>query len=307
MQTRIISFQQIEQLSVVQLATDKQNTFNYISLSNAIKENFAAVEEITKDGIVNNLILVNNSEHYIFASDGDVLIGAKQNRVLNTSILVPPNSKTIIPVSCIEQGRWRYESKKFDPADYLSPVEIRMAKSQSVFNNLKTNDGHFANQRKVWDEVKNISHFFKVFSDTMDLDDVFIKEKGNIDSIAKKFTLSEQSNGLAIFINDNFQSIDIYNRTDIFSEYFHKQIKSAFLNSIRTEKQQSSFDESRAIEMTFQFLDKLNNLHFNIFNGVGVGEEKRFSNDEITGFILTYKEEMIHTSVLKSLGGKYNH
>lgn len=41
-----------------------------------------------------------------FLLDGEELVGAKQNRILNLSILVPGQTSLEIPVSCVEQSRW---------------------------------------------------------------------------------------------------------------------------------------------------------------------------------------------------------
>ncbi len=42
--------------------------------------------------------------------DGEHLEGAMQNRVLNVSVLAAARHDTVIPVSCVERGRWGYGS-----------------------------------------------------------------------------------------------------------------------------------------------------------------------------------------------------
>ena len=56
--------------------------------------------------------------------DGEELVGAKKNRVLNVTVLIAAQSDTVIPVSCVEQGRWSYWSQEFGSArrgDELGP------------------------------------------------------------------------------------------------------------------------------------------------------------------------------------------
>ena len=59
------------------------------------------------------LMVENKGDMRVLFIEGEELVGAKQNRILNTSILVPAKSKTKIPVSCVERGRWRYHSPMF--------------------------------------------------------------------------------------------------------------------------------------------------------------------------------------------------
>ncbi|SVD63764.1 uncharacterized protein METZ01_LOCUS416618, partial [marine metagenome] len=42
----------------------------------------------------------------VFGLDGEQLVGAKQNRVLNLSVLFPEKTDILVPVSCVERGRW---------------------------------------------------------------------------------------------------------------------------------------------------------------------------------------------------------
>src|SRR5487761_2775144 len=102
-----------EALTVFPLFSTGDSSVNYLLSDEAIQAGSVAVEEVSEGGSVPNLLVTNNSDSLVLFLEGEELRGAKQNRVLNTSVLVAAHSKTPIPVSCVEQGRWRYRSKQF--------------------------------------------------------------------------------------------------------------------------------------------------------------------------------------------------
>ena len=61
--------------------------------------------EVGEGGTVPELKVINKSPRMILILDDEELVGAKQNRIVNTTMLVQGNSIIIIPVSCVEQGR----------------------------------------------------------------------------------------------------------------------------------------------------------------------------------------------------------
>ena len=71
------------------------------------------ISEVSEGGSVPELRLKNKLDQDVFAADGETLLGAKQNRVLNSSIYVKASAEIVIPVSCVEQGRWSYQSRNF--------------------------------------------------------------------------------------------------------------------------------------------------------------------------------------------------
>ncbi len=71
------------------------------------------VTEISQSGSVPELQVENKLDVRVFLMDGQELVGAKQNRILNTDVLVPASSTLKIPVSCVEQGRWHHVSQAF--------------------------------------------------------------------------------------------------------------------------------------------------------------------------------------------------
>jgi hypothetical protein len=60
--------------------------------------------------------------------DGEELVGAKQNRIVNTTILVAAGAEIVIPVSCVEQGRWTYKSDAFSSKHRVMSPSIRKVK-----------------------------------------------------------------------------------------------------------------------------------------------------------------------------------
>jgi hypothetical protein len=154
METIITSIKTKDNLSVVQFYTSDSGTFNYISLEVAMKNNAIEMVEIGESGSVNDIYVANKSDQFVFMMDGDIILGAKQNRVINTSILLPPQTKKHIPVSCVEQGRWQKTSPMFRAASFTAPDSVRKAKMMDVDRNLKRGEGHSSNQGKVWNKVK---------------------------------------------------------------------------------------------------------------------------------------------------------
>jgi hypothetical protein len=61
----------------------------------------------------------------ILVLDSEQLIGARQKRVTNRSIILLTRAKTNIRVSCMKQGRWRLDSDHFDPGPQNAPSKVR--------------------------------------------------------------------------------------------------------------------------------------------------------------------------------------
>ena len=64
--------------------------------------------------------------------DGEILIGAKQNRVVNASTLVGPKIDVKIPVSYVEQQRLQDQSEKFTESKRFSYSKMRAKKNVQV-------------------------------------------------------------------------------------------------------------------------------------------------------------------------------
>lgn len=297
MSFEFLSFQQVENISVLQFSFLPQNTFDYISGSSAIKQELIEVTEIDQSGSVNNILVKNNSEFYIFFSDGDILVGSKQNRVLNTSILIAPKTNLIIPVSCVERGRWHFDSKKFTDQGLFAAKEIRTEKSQHVFHSVEFKKGFYADQSQIWNSINSMFKKEFIESPSENFGDLLKKDKIKFNSLLSSFKASDEANATAIFLNDSLTSIDIYNRIDIYKEYFDKLL-SSILPDYKTMKKRheiiSEDDAKSKIETLLVNPELTQNLKV---KSVGLGDEERFKGKDFIGFSLIFEEHLIHKSI----------
>jgi len=294
MHTRATSFQSSGQMSVVQLATADQDTVEFLSGPRAFKEKAIRVQEINSGGDVNLLLAINQSSSYVLLIDGDVLEGAKQTRVLNTSVLLPPHSKTKIPVSCVEQGRWRYISPEFCGSDYAAPSDIRAMKVAGVHHSLRHNLGHLADQGRVWQCVGRVQDRFGVLSDTDSMADIFSAKRNEFTQTIGSFRSDHGASGMAVFQGRTLLSIDLFNRRDIYSDYFHPLLRGAAATSVAAPESQKPVSEHEAVFRTIDLLDHIESLDRIRYPAVGAGREERFQSTQCTGFQLLLDRELIH-------------
>jgi hypothetical protein len=98
--------------------------------------------------------------------DGEELVGSKQNRVLNATVLVADCASVAIPVSCVEQGRWAWRSRRFVSGDVSLFASERRKKSGRVTQSLRRRGVHDAGQGEVWDAIASKARELRVESPT---------------------------------------------------------------------------------------------------------------------------------------------
>lgn len=86
------------------------------------------MRELTGSGSVPELRVINKSDQPVLLIEAEEMEGAKQNWVLNTSILLKENSETLIPVSCTEECRWNCTSSQLADSGVVMPRKARVKK-----------------------------------------------------------------------------------------------------------------------------------------------------------------------------------
>ncbi len=100
-------------MTLIPLLASDAGEPDYLILEETLGQGVVEIAEVSQGGSVPDLKLVNKSPSKLLVVDGEELVGAKQNRIVNATFLIASLTEITIPVSCVEQGRWAYRSQYF--------------------------------------------------------------------------------------------------------------------------------------------------------------------------------------------------
>ncbi len=109
--------------------------------------------EVDQGGSVPELKLISKSGTPVLILEGEEVMGAKQNRIIVTTILVAEKGEVIIPVNCTERGRWSYNSPKFRDSGNISSFHLKREMKESVTDSLFIRKVHRADQIKTREKI----------------------------------------------------------------------------------------------------------------------------------------------------------
>ena len=269
---------------------------NYLGMKTAIHKNWLEIEEVSEGGSVPTLKAKNKSDLPIILIDGEEVEGAKQNRIINTTVLLAPNQETIIPVSCTERGRWRYNSRQFNDSSNMMSFGSRSRKSSRIRKSLAAKRGYDAEQSMVWNDIEAL-HFSSgssSFSSTRAMKDAYDYRKPDIDTFLNAFPYQQGQKGLVVFKNGQLAGMDFVSRSDSYADVHDKLIKSHVIEALYLKE--SPFDTAALQAEAIKLLDQLPEMTSNTFDSVGLGKDYRLENNGAESAALIYQDTIVHWS-----------
>lgn len=199
----------------------------YIGLDEAVGLGLT-VREVGAAGDVGELTVENPTDARVLLHEGEVLVGAKQDRVLDAGTLVGPRSVVRVNVSCVEKGRCRDTSPTFTPAPRAAHPELRRAKAERLAE--RASPG--AAQQAVWAAVDRKARRMKVESDTSALSDTFSAHRASLDGIATGLPLQPGQCGAMLSLSGRPVCFDLVSRPDVFARLYPKLLAGYALDGL---------------------------------------------------------------------------
>ena len=156
------------------------------------------------------LLAVNAGDTPVLFVEGEVLRGAKQDRVLRSSVLAAGGSRTRIPVCCVERGRWEYAGRRFAPGSCCPPT-MRLLLKQAAYS---AGSGRFAAQASVWQAVRRNHRATATRSERENLSDTLDTHRDRAEDLRHRLPWPEGASGIAVALGGRLVSVDVFDKPE---------------------------------------------------------------------------------------------
>jgi len=271
----------------------QQRFESYLLASEAIDAGVLTITEVDESGTVPELLAVSDSDQPILLIDGEELQGAKQNRILNTTVLLPPKSKTRIPVSCVEEGRWSHVSPTFKTGNY-APSSLRQRKSRDVQYSLRTRGRAESDQGAIWDSVAEHIDACEAAAPTRAMSDAMATLDEVLGRYQEALPYPSGTCGVVAAVCGRFVAADAFDSPSTLEAVWGRLVASYAVDAEAAKDKGGKPFTAKAAEV---LLERVADQQCQAFNAVGLGRELRFEAENVLGQALHMEDHMLHLSV----------
>jgi hypothetical protein len=224
--------------------------------------------------------------------DGEELVGAKQNRVLNLTVLVGVHTEIAIPVSCVEAGRWRHTSARFASAARAHYAEGRAERVRQVSASLQRSEGPRSDQSEVWAGIARKQRRLGVASPTSAMADMYERLEASVEEYVAALPALEGQCGAVFVLDGKVKGMDITSDSATFRRLFPKLVRSHALDAIET----AGHAPATGMPSPGSFLEAVKQSPTAEFAAVGLGTDIRFEGNGVHGAGLLWEGGLVHLS-----------
>lgn len=310
---------------------------DYVSLSQALQRRQVSIRETSDGGTVPFVRVENKGTDPVLLLDGEELVGAKQNRILNLTILVAAKTTTNIPVTCVEAGRWGVgrhpahrprrrtynrprssdpaeprvsrpeiarserparDPREFEDSESIAYARLRAEKMYAVGGNLRNHGSRAGNQGESWSDIRRKSGRLKTHSPTGAMSDIYESQRPVLQQYVESFRPVTGQTGAIFALFGELAGLEVFGSEGIVREIYPKLVRSYALDAI--ENRPASDRLLKRTDGT-EFLEAVRKIApVEEFEAIGLGHDLRFANDTLVGAALRRDDSLVHLSVLQN-------
>jgi len=268
----------------------------YMLLEEALATGAAEVREVSEGGSVPELLVVNRGGTPILIPEGEVLTGEKQNRTVNVTVMVESHTELVIPVSCVEAGRWSRMRQGFASSHY-APPDLRASKNRSVNRARMERREARSDQGRVWDDVACSLNEHAIHSPTSSLTEGMDRTRVGREDYRRAIQLPDGATGAVFALDGKVVGVDLFDAHATMTKLWPRLSDAYFFHaSMRgTARLTPEADGGRPdLDLARDFLEELPRWTRPADVSVGAGTEFLIDGPEASGNALTYQDRLCH-------------
>lgn len=208
-------------LTIVPLFTEAAGR-DAVLLEEATEAGTVSMTEHVKGAQVGAIQVAYTGKGHLLLLDGEEILGAKQNRIFNTSFLIKAGAPVTIPVSCVEQGRWRHTSRRFSSSGRTLSSRARRKKLERLTRSVTTRDEYDADQGSLWNDVSEYLSRSAVDSATQAFSEAAESRAADIEREIHRFEPRPAQNGMAGVREGKVVALDLFSSSRLFARAWRK-------------------------------------------------------------------------------------
>jgi len=289
--------QTLDALTVAPLYADSAPPpFSYLALSDAHASGLVGVTE-KPQASVPTLLVINRAPLPILILDGEEVVGGLQNRVVNTTLLVPAASTLELDVSCVEHGRWHPSATDaFSPGEAVYPT-LRRQKAEHVTASLSASGVPRADQAAVWNEISTRHARHATPSSTQAVHDAYVERAEALRRAEESLRYpADGPVGVVGVVAGQPVCADIFDRPSTLATYWPRLVRSYTLEAEDVASAGSTTGAFNAASLT-RFLASAAAASVCTFASRGLGDDLRLANSRLVGAALVHEGSAVHTAI----------
>jgi len=245
------------------------------------------VSELETGAEVPELSVKNTSTTPVLLLEGETLVGAKQNRTLNVSILVPATSAIPVPVSCVEVGRWgapraAARSRRHAPGD------LRRLNAETVMESRRAGRGVRADQGRVWERVAAYETAHHAPSATGALEDVYHAVDDDLLGLVGSLAPLPDQRGVVVAVGASVRGIDLFDNPTTLATYWPGLVQGYAMDALGAPKGEVAITDAEA------FVEQVRTAPVSPHDAVGLGQDLVIGDGVVAGHALEWDGTVVH-------------
>jgi hypothetical protein len=277
-------------LTMYPLLLEDEALAGYSTLDEALAAGSVKVTEVSESGQVPEITIVNNGAVPVLVLDGEELVGAKQNRIVNLTVMVPAHTRLPLPVACVEAGRWAHKTRAFAAAGRAHYATGRAMKLHAVTCSMETFGERRADQSAIWADIDEKAARMAAHSETRAAAAMYEHARETLDQFQASLKPLPNQVGAVFAIDGGVVGLELFDSPETWRKSMRKVVESYGLDALDRREVPSPW----ARRDPKRFLRAVCRTGAKSFPAVGLGEDVRLESARVAGAALVVNEEVVH-------------